>query len=220
MIPTYQGSNLWTYTTAYFQINTGTGAWENGKSYVVHEVMTDKAGNTFDNVHAAFTYDIMAPTSTIQVPQNGLPGVRSLPSLSGIVADNFVSSNVQVAIYDPIGVAWFDGSGFNVVQSTPNYLNVTSLSSNATSWTYAPSSFDPKFLDHRQYLILTRALDVAGNTQTYLGLGISSETITIDRTPPVVTLTAPPNANASYQPANIGQFGGGTRFHGTVSDPG
>src|SRR5205823_2247682 len=53
-------TSVWTYTTDYFRINTGTGAWENGRSYVVHEVITDKAGNSTDLSHAAFTFDITA----------------------------------------------------------------------------------------------------------------------------------------------------------------
>src|SRR5439155_10474896 len=63
LVPTLN-AGVWSYTTDYFQINTGTGAWENGRSYVVHEIAGDKAGNSNDIVHAAFTFDITAPTAT------------------------------------------------------------------------------------------------------------------------------------------------------------
>ena len=184
-----QGGNLYTYTTDYFQINTGTGAFENGRSYVVHEVMTDKAGNTFSNVHAAFTYDVLAPTSTIQSPLNGLSAIKSLPSMSGIASDNFANNNVQVAIYGYTEGAWFDGVGFNVPQTTPSYVNVTSTNSTATIWSYAPANLDLHFQDARQYLVLSRAIDVAGNAQSNLVIGVSSNIITMDRTPPVITVT-------------------------------
>ena len=125
---------------------------------------------------------------------------------------------MQVAIYSPVDGAWFDGLGFNVTQSTPYFLS-TSTSSSATVWTYAPASLDLRFIDHRQYTIVTQATDIAGNSQSTYVLGTSSETITIDRSAPVVTLLGAPIGGASYQPANIGEVGSGTRFHGTVTDP-
>src|SRR5262249_29695844 len=124
-------TGVYSYTTSYFQINTGTGAWENGRSYVVHELATDKAGNTNDIAHAAFTFDIKAPTATIQIPLSGLPGIKNLPSISGIATDDHTNNMVNIAIYSPTDGAWFDGSGFNVTQSTP-YFVATSTSVNAT----------------------------------------------------------------------------------------
>ena len=211
-------AGAWSYTTDYFQINTGTGAWQNGHPYIVHEIMTDLAGNTNDFVHPTFTFDIAAPTATIVVPQNGLAGIKTLPVISGTAADNNANVNVKVALYSPTDGRWYDGSGFNVAQSTPNFLPVTTLSPNATSWTFTVSNPDLLLLDHRKYTIVAQATDVAGNIQSTYGVGTSSLTITMDRSAPTVAITPPPNTGASYRPENIGESGSATRFQGTAAD--
>ena len=214
----------WTYTTSYFQVNTGTGAWENDHSYVVQEVMTDTAGNGSNTplTHAAFTFDIIAPTSTIVVPANGLTYVTNLPSISGTANDNHANASDQIAIYSPTDGGWFDGTSFSNGQSTPSFVSVTTSSSNATLWTYAPSNFSSKFHDHQQYTIVAQATDVAGNSQQTFVTGTSSKTIIIDQTPPIVTFTpgAPPVAGFSYMPTQIGKSLTTSRISGTASDPG
>ena len=113
LVPTFN-AGVWSYTTDYFQINTGTGTWEQGKGYVVHEVVTDKAGNFSDTAHPGFTFDITAPTATVAIPVlASTPAITSLPSISGATLDNFVASNVQIALQRQASSGlWFDGFQF------------------------------------------------------------------------------------------------------------
>ena len=159
---THVSGNLWSYTTDYFLINTGTGAWENNRFYSVHQVATDLAGNQTDQGQTAFTFDIVSPTATIVVPANGLTAIRSLPTISGTAIDNHTNSNVVVAIFSPSDQSWFDGAGFNVTQSTPYFLN-TSTSTNATVWSYAIPNV---FRNNRQYTLISQAIDAAGQCAT------------------------------------------------------
>src|SRR5262249_45192107 len=130
-------AGVWSYTTDYFQINTGTGAWQRGRSYVVHEIVTDKAGNFSDTAHPGFTFDIGVPTATIAVPVlASTSGLTALPSISGTIQDDYVAANAQIALQRQSDGIWFDGTNFTVSQGAPNFLSVTSLSSGATTWAF------------------------------------------------------------------------------------
>src|SRR5262249_10635891 len=76
LTPSLSGG-LYSYTTDYFQVSTGTGTWQRDKAYVVHEVVADKAGNTTDIAHAAFTFDLGIPTATIVMPSVTPVAIRS-----------------------------------------------------------------------------------------------------------------------------------------------
>ena len=217
---TFSGG-LWSYTTDYFQINTGTGAWENGRSYVIHEVITDKAGNQTDIAHAAFTYDIIAPTATIQTPVlASTSGIKALPVIAGIASDNYVPQNVQIAIQNQTSHLWFDGSNFTV-SGAANFLPVTTLTSGATQWTYtAGGILDGKLIDGFKCTVVARSSDVASNRQSIFNLGTSSCSFVMDKTPPNLSLSAPPLNGSSYKPANIGKSASSSLINGTDSDSG
>src|SRR5262249_14641432 len=102
------GAN-WTYTTTYFQNNA---AWENGRSYTIHEDMTDKAGNITDLAHAAFTFDTVVPTATITLPivAASTTGVTSLPTISGTANDDNANGTVQLAVEDIAATLWLDAN--------------------------------------------------------------------------------------------------------------
>ncbi len=215
--------NLWTYTTDYFQVNTGTGAWQNGVQYIVHEIMTDEAGNSFDNIHPSFKFDIVAPTATISVPTVAVSttGVTSLTLLSGTAVDNNGNSamaNVQVAVQRLSDGLWLDNTtNFLSGQTNPNWVQVTSLTNPATTWAYAPSGLSGKFSGNKKYLIVAEAIDVAGNNQTVFGVNVSSLIVTIDTAAPTVTISTPAQAGY-YLRGNIG-VAGNSPFSGTINDP-
>ncbi len=174
------GGGLWTYTTDYFQVNTGTGAWQNGQSYTVRIIATDQAGNSNFFDQTPFTFDTVVPTATIVMPTNGLTAIRSLPISSGTATDNNLNTNVQIAIRNQTGL-WYDGSLFEINQSTPYFISMTSLSANATYWTYtAGGALDSLLLDNQKYTLVVGATDSAGNAQATYPVGISSLTITMD----------------------------------------
>src|SRR5206468_545654 len=89
LTPIDQGGGLWTYTTDYFQINTGTVTWERNRSYAVHEIITDAAGNVTDLTQPPFTFDLTAPTATITLPivAASTTGVTSISAISGNAND-------------------------------------------------------------------------------------------------------------------------------------
>ena len=218
---------LWTYTTTYFTIATGTGTWERGRSYAIHEIVTDKAGNQQTIAHDPFIFEISQPTAAIVYP-SGASQLNNLATISGTAADAAIAgdgnSKVEVAIYSFFDTAWFDNTNsFGTGGASPFWLN-TSTSANATLWYYTNSNLDSHVDDGHQYVLLTRAINIAGSTQTVLGTSapnVSSMTITIDKAGPTTTVSLPASpGGGAYQAENIGHTGNGTRFHGDQTDPG
>ena len=211
--------SLWSYTTDYF-LSSSTGAWENGRSYTIHEVAVDKAGNQTDQAQLQFTFDIFSPTATIVVPAHNLTAIRSMPTISGTAANNLSNANVMLAIYSIADVSWYDGSGFNVNQSTPNFFAVSTVTAGGTAWSYTvPLN---TFRNNHQYILISQAIDSAGNAQSNFATNVSSFTISIDTGAPANALVPPPTNGASYQPGAIGTSASSpdSRFTGTDGDPG
>ena len=233
----FNGSNP-LYSTATY-IGTTAGTWSyalpvvlqnaltSSKQYLIVSRSTDIAGNAEFGAAAAnipvgtgitVTYDTAAPTATIVMPLNNLPGINSLLVASGTATDDVGVSTVKIAIQKQSNGFWYGGSSFN--QSSADFLAVTTLSPNATYWTYSPSgNLLSKLTDNNRYIILVQAQDLAGNIQTIFNAGISSVTITVDETNPSAIITPVPVNGGSYQPANIGESASGTSFHGTNTDP-
>ncbi len=213
--------NEWRYTTDYFLIATGTAAWENGRSYTVHEIVTDKAGNPVDVPHAPFTFDIVAATATVTVPQAGMAGISSLPTISGTANDGKAVASVKVAIQklDAQGF-WFDGAN-DFINDTQTWLPAIFVGVSSGAWTYTHINLNSRLLDNTTYLVLAQAFDVAGNTQTVLNANVSSFTFRIDKGLPTTTINTPPVPGGFYSPANIGEaVPTNTLFSGHASDAG
>src|SRR6185312_12268201 len=158
------------------------------------------------------------PTATITMPASAITTIRSLPTISGTLFDNFLSSSVSVAIQRQDGL-WFSGINFNVSQSTPNFLPADYLSPGATFWSYSAAGIlGGKMAGGFQYTIVVQGTDAAGNVQSIYAGGVSSMTVKIDQTAPTAGIDVPPAPSGSYKPVDIGEPG--TLLHGTASDAG
>ncbi|MEW6215936.1 MAG: hypothetical protein AB1478_12165, partial [Nitrospirota bacterium] len=100
------------------------------------------------------------------------------------------------------------------------------LSPNATSWAYAPGGLDDKFLPGAsgfKYLILAKAIDIAGNIQDTYTVDISSLVIKVDKAAPSSQITDYPlddsdETSGRYKSQNIGKSATASRFKGTAQD--
>lgn len=213
-------TGVWSYTTDYFLMNTGTGTWEHGKAYIVHEIITDKAGNQTDVAHAGFTFDIHAPTATLVVPAIvSTSGITGLASISGTTSDEYGIQYAQIGLQRQSDGRWFDGANFTVGQVAPNRLPMTTLTSGATQWTYsAGGALNGKLADNNRFTLVVRSSDVAANMQANFVVPTSSFSFIMDKTAPTVTISAPPTQAGSYKAADIGNVGGGSAFGGTDAD--
>jgi len=219
------GNEPWHFSTALPN-------FENSKTYEVQVRVTDKAGRMryFPSPYQQFTIDTASPTSRILIPPDGATGINNISSLSGTAYDNGKNESVQIAIQqwgDP--QLWYEcaaSTGFNIVGSTPNWININSLngflSSDATSWIFSPAVLNTSFSGGLKYLILVRSTDVAGNLQTDFTVGISSMIIYVDKAPPETIVTLPADygdgISGRYKPANIGKTATSSRFYGNATD--
>ncbi len=211
-----------------WHLNTGLPAFENSKTYEVQVRITDKAGRQkyFPTPYQQFTIDTASPTARILLP-DGLQGVNIIAELSGTAADNGRNESVQVAIQQwGSPQLWYDGTGFNALQSNPYWLYVGGangfLSPNATSWAYAPAGLDSASPGGLKYLLLTRSTDVAGNLQDQFVVDVSSRVVFVDKAPPATSVTLPADdsngLSGRYKSANIGKTATSSRFYGSASD--
>src|SRR6185437_1448383 len=217
--------NTWT-TTLPTGAGSFTSALVSGTSYYIVSLSTDAAGNSEFGALAAdipagvgvtITYDIVAPTATITLPNYpALPGAKAiegLSTISGTAAGDTGVSSVQVAILkNGASPLWFDGTGFFKNQAQPYFLSA----GGGSSWSY--SSGNLTFSDHTVYTIVARAAAPSGQTQSVYAAPGSSVTVTVDKTAPTTSVSAPPAQGASYKPADIGQ--GGSLLAGTAADAG
>ncbi|HBE87556.1 MAG TPA: hypothetical protein DDW67_00235, partial [Elusimicrobia bacterium] len=224
-LPAYLDGGLYKYTTDYFQ--TGQ-AFETNRGYIAQLFARDKAGNLTQATDRSFIIDKSSPSARILVPYdaNG-SGVRSMAFISGTASDNQSNASVQVAVQKWVGetLVWFDGSGFTSLQAAPYWITVNGtngyLSPSATSWSYAPAGFDNNFESGYRYLVLTRALDTAGNVQETFTVDVSSLIARVDKNPPSSVIVSPLDSSdgesGRYKASAIGQFPA-NHIRGTATD--
>ncbi|MEA3432715.1 MAG: hypothetical protein U9R01_08665, partial [candidate division WOR-3 bacterium] len=206
----------------YWYLNTQLPPWETDISYEVRVKITDKAGNikTKPSPYFQFTIDISTPVAEILIPSTET--VRSLGAISGTTYDNGKNKTVEIAIKKEETGFWYSGTSFEL--GTINWINIDGgngfLSPDATSWIYSPAGLDDDFASNANYLILTRAQDVADNLQTVLTVDISSMVIGIDKEKPSSSISRPldngDGQSGRYQSADMGQTGNNTQIEGTV----
>ena len=162
------------------------------------------------------------PISSITLPSVTTP-IRSLPVIAGIAADAFPNGNKKVYVslqrmsdskyYVVASSAWLAGQTWNDVSTAGGS---SSLSPNATSWVFAPLNLDNKFaLATTYYVVLSSAVDIAGNVQVGFTAGVSSFTFLYDNQAPSVSISIPVPGHA-YKPTAIGQAA--SLFSGTAAD--
>src|SRR5207302_4953063 len=238
----FSGANPTYYTAALVGADPYTwsvtpaglgAALTSGTSYYVVSRSSDNAAN-FEfgalavnipaGVGITFTYIAIAPTATITLPLNNLPGITPpLNTIAGTANVTVGLSNVLIAVQSQINGQWMNSSnfGFTIAQSTPNFIPVTTLSPNATYWTFtAGGTLDGKLTGDAKYTLVAQATDLSNISQSVFVLNTSSFTILKDNVAPNAPLITFPANTQSYQPAAVGHIGNATQLRGTASDAG
>ncbi len=228
------------FTGAFVGASSGTWSYNlppafqnaltSGASYCIVSRSTDTAGNTEfgllgSNIPlgngAVTTFNVTAPTATITVPLPGLAGVTGLAITSGTVTGKVPVTSVAIAIENLTLHRWMDLPVFNftfdVNQSTPFFIPVTTLSNNV--WTFtAGGNLSAKMVGDNYYAMVVQATDASGIVQSTYVLNTSSFTILMDTTTPTLPVITFPSGPA-YQRGNLG-MNGVTDITGTDSDAG
>jgi hypothetical protein len=193
-----------------------------GKNYRIFARPVDKAGNyeaTENNlVSFEIVYDTTPPSSVISTPTN-MAILNDLSYIGGTANDpaganspNLKSDlkQVELQIYDEIGAKWwYHGDGqFSVLGSSFNIVSGTDV------WTYSHPNLKNSLISNRYYILNSRAIDRAGNTQNGFVVGQSSITFIWDKTPPTSTINFPVSSG-TYKPSNVS---GPNAFNGTATD--
>ncbi|MEK7721773.1 MAG: hypothetical protein AAB359_05235, partial [Elusimicrobiota bacterium] len=152
--------------------------------------------------------------------------------ISGTASDNRQNDDVRIAFqqWDGVNNLWygFDGTGWDFNQSGAYWISMKTngvLSPNATWWSYAPAGLDGKFTPGTsgfRYMILSRASDLAGNTQDVYAADVSSVIITMDKAAPSSGITLPVDdlggALGRYHSSKLGKTATNSRFYGSSQD--
>ncbi|MBA3052143.1 MAG: hypothetical protein FP827_03520, partial [Candidatus Omnitrophica bacterium] len=160
--------NLWWNGTGWasaesYNVCEGTSNWSYNISnpesffqeseYMLKVRGEDNAGNISDSVSRNFTYDTVAPTSTILVPADD-SYLNSLMEISGTSYDLNGSSEVRVSIYDQTDSLYWNGAVWISTQ-------IWNLTDGTTNWIYAISNWS----DGHYYLIQSKVKDLALNEE-------------------------------------------------------
>jgi hypothetical protein len=193
-----------------------------GKNYRIFARPVDKAGNyeaTENNlVSFEIVYDTTPPSSVISTPTN-MAILNDLSYIGGTANDpaganspNLKSDlkQIELQIYDEIGAKWwYHGDGqFSVLGSSFNIVSGTDV------WTYSHPNLKNSLISNRYYILNSRAIDRAGNTQNGFVVGQSSITFIWDKTPPTSTINFPVSSG-TYKPSNVS---GPNAFNGIATD--
>ncbi|RJR20796.1 MAG: hypothetical protein C4581_02950, partial [Nitrospiraceae bacterium] len=147
--------------------------------YYIYGTVKDRSNATVSSYSGPFMFDSALPSSGISNPVNAATINSSVPnpySLSGTATDNVAVQNIQVSTDG--GSTWSDA----VCSGCPG-ANV--------SWSYSwPVPSDGG------YTVKSRATDIAGNVEA-AGTG---NTVTIDRTAPIVSSSVPVNGVVGVDP--------------------
>lgn len=145
---------------------TTTKAWQfasgDGEK-TIYARYKDQAGNISIPYSATITLDTVPPASSITTPAAGAYITSPSVTITGNADDPAGSGLTKVEVSTDGGTSWHDAQGTGQWSYT---------------WTTPTDG---------NYTIKTRATDIASNTETP-GAGI---TVTVDKTPPASTITAP-----------------------------
>ena len=145
-------------------------------NHTVRAKSVDGARNQSTTTSDSFTYDITAPTVTI----NNIPGfVNTPPPLGGTAGDNGEVDQVQVAIKNTTDNRSWNGSSWTP-SSTDIWLNTMGTS----DWIYSM----PHLNNGRTYTIKAKGTDKAGTESA-----IVTVSFTCDIQAPTTTITDVPN---------------------------
>jgi XTP/dITP diphosphohydrolase len=187
------GTLSWTF-------NEPSANWQDDTLYRINVRTLDLAGNLSPFTTQNFTYDSALPAAAILDPNASFE--NSLTVVSGTAGDgsNLRKSGLlkaEIAIQiNPAGAGnWWDGNGFNTLDSDVNddngdtgtlaWISVTTTTDGG-AWTLDGSS-TPVWTSGQTYNLRVRAQDVALNFTA----PVASRTFTYDNVGPVSTVTFP-----------------------------
>ncbi len=184
-----------TTTGGTWTVTPGT-AFSDG-TYTAQARLKDSFLKTAASGINTFTVDTQAPVVTLTTPANGSSTTSTTPTFGGAAGNAPSDGNAIVVRVCP---------GLIITCGNPTLLNTNR---SGTSWSLISST-----LAEGQYIAQAEQTDAAGNTGTS-----SANTFTIDKTPPVVTLTAPANGGTVNKatPAFSGAAGNSANDLATIT---
>jgi uncharacterized protein (DUF2141 family) len=146
-----------------------------GVSYYLTSSGTDDSGNVegFGSPRSStFTFDNTPPVSAITMPANGSTyGV--LAAISGTSGDNVGVSTVSLSVQDLVSGSCYNPPSNNFSAVCPSFFPAQG---STAAWSF-PFGLSPLVPGH-QYLVVSRAADLAANVQASNPVGVSSNTFT------------------------------------------
>ncbi|OVE75252.1 hypothetical protein BVX98_07870, partial [bacterium F11] len=208
-----EGGDNYSYSHSSF---TEGGAFSAGSSYEVYIVVKDAAGNSHAPLGTSFTWDATKPTSGITRPTASQP-INSLPNVSGTANDSGFVVNVTSFSLRSLKEDRCYNPAFSFFTETCPYWVGTSTDA-SYNWIRTDTEINSLLNTYNTwYVLLSRAIDVAGNQQDTFTGGISSRTFMSDTQVPIISIGFPVHNN-QYKGSEVS--GGGTeRLQGSVSDP-
>ncbi|MFA5858612.1 MAG: fibronectin type III domain-containing protein [Elusimicrobiota bacterium] len=179
--------NIATDVEGTYKLTGLSSIWTDGVAYVTDMRAKDASGN-YSTTYSTktFTYDISAPTVTIQSPA-AYAQVSTITAIYGTVSETISSiSSVHLQIKRLAdGLYWRDQDGtWGVAVAT-----MTTLSSGSTYWSYAGALF-ANLNDGNTYYITVNATDQLPNST---GWDIIKSSFVYDISAPTSAVTSPVN---------------------------
>lgn len=147
-----------TFTTT--PLASGTYYWR------VKAIDDDGLESNWSVASTGFTIDTTLPSSTILYPQDTAI-LKKVESITGKSTDNISVDSTRISILDQGTGLYYNGSDFSV--GTETWLTTTGT----TSWYYAA----PIWVNGRNYIIRSRAMDTAGNEEHTDAITFTYDTI-------------------------------------------
>jgi hypothetical protein len=186
--------------TLSWSFNEPSASWQDDTLYRINVRTIDLAGNLSPFTTQNFTYDSSLPTVAIQDPNASYE--NSLTVVSGTAGDGsntrksgLLKAEIAVQLNPAVGGNWWDGNGFNILDSDVNddggdtgtiaWISVTTTTDGG-QWTLNGSSM-PAWTSGQTYNVRVRAQDVALNFTA----PVASRTFTYDNVGPISTITFP-----------------------------
>ncbi|MCB4756877.1 MAG: Ig-like domain repeat protein, partial [Elusimicrobia bacterium] len=206
------GGNFYTVTHSSFQ---SAQAFDTGKTYTAYIVVKDRATNGVTE-SKDFTWDTAPPTSGITRPTANQP-INGLTTPSGTADDNYAvratSFSLQSLLY--ANKCYSPGTMF-FTEPCPYWVGTSSDAS--ANWSRTDAVINSLLNEYNTwYVLLSRAIDVAGNHETTFSAGVSSRTFLVDTVKPTASITFPSHGG-KYKGSHVS--GGPRPFTGSSSDPG
>lgn len=180
--------------------------------YTVYAFAYDNRENTNTVApQSTVTVDKTAPAVTITVPTNNIY-VSALPAVTGTASDTGGSAlnQVRIQLKRVIDSKYWNSTSSTWVAATAGQEPFLTATISGTTWTRATTGFPTSTnLNEGVYEVIAVGVDGAGNVTSVPVTGSNKVTVTVDKTPPTVSVDQP-DPNEVLKNFNAGIRAGAT----------